>query len=181
MNARTHNRHRTAIRIVAATVITAMILACLAAWWQFFAPLPIKHRAHADIITQTQALYDSDPYHVQQAVKRAQGSNIVIRASDDPGNHRIQAISVKFHGLYWLIDEPAHYDNPPSDTHGETIMVWISRKPFTDSFDPDSAVIVNNKDITALDTKEFPRSTDKLHMTQKAHQGTGAPSCVGDN
>lgn len=49
-------------------------------------------------------------------------------------------------------------------------MVWIGRNPLINSFDPDSAVIINNEGSAALDTEEFPGSDKKLHITKQQIQ-----------
>ncbi|WEV58225.1 hypothetical protein OZX67_05125 [Bifidobacterium sp. ESL0728] len=127
--------------------------------------LPIKHRAHADIITQTQALFNSDPDHVQQAITRSGNTNIKLSSFDDPGNHRIFKITVKAHGFLAEFNEPTNCEGYSSGVRGTCTSVLISRKPFQDPTAADTSVDISNKSAI-LDPTDAETVQHTLHMNQ---------------
>ncbi|WEV58227.1 hypothetical protein OZX67_05135 [Bifidobacterium sp. ESL0728] len=148
--------------ITVTAVLLAICLLALVVWWHL-APLPVKHRAHADIITQAQALFATDPDHAQQSITRSGKTNITLDIDRDLSGPGFDT-TVKKQGLYFNFEKPD--DNDASlDPHGKTILVWIGEKPISDPFNPDSVVTVSRKTST-LDIKSYPESTDKLHMSR---------------
>jgi hypothetical protein len=160
-SSRPHRRRRMVAFVAAAVVVLVVFVG----WWGAWA-LPVVHLMHADVVTQTSALFDSDPDRVQRAIDRSGKTDITISAFNDPGNHRIFLISGKRQGLYFEINEPAkECGGYASGVQGACLSVAFSRKPFTDPSDADTGVDIGRRSA-ALDQTNAATAQRNLRMSK---------------